>query len=109
MPARTKRRAKFEFRNRRFLWWVDGDLYLRICSADKKFVIALHLGSADGVVVLEVIGQEFPGLESSKRPVWLRVSWPSGDSMGAWVDSLLRWSFDPKHELALFEGPPRFL
>jgi len=108
MPARTKRRAKFSFRNRPFVWWVDNDKYLRITSLDKKFVIALALG-ASGPSALSVIGQEFPGIEPSEpRPIWLAIDWPSGDSMGAYVDSLLRWSFDPTHELIRLSQPPRF-
>ena len=113
MPARTKRRAKFDFRNRPFVWWVDSDRYLRISSLDKKFIIAYPLGTDLGdPPVIEVIGQEFPGLHrSERRPVWLVVPEPggAGRGMGAWVDSLLRWSFDPIHELIRFDGPPRFL
>ena len=98
MPARTKRRAKFIFGNRLFVWWVDADRYLRISSIDKKFVIALHLW--DAPPRLDVIGPEFPGIDrSEQRPVRLTVPWPVGQSMGAQVDALLRWAFDPGHEL----------
>ena len=93
MPARTKRRAKFQFRGRAFVWWVDGARYLRICSADKKFVVAFHLVGAPAV--LDVIGQEFPGLDASqKRPIRLGLPQVDGRSMGALVDGLLRWVFD---------------
>ncbi len=111
MPARTKRRAKFDFRGRPFVWWVDGDRYLRIASADKKFIIAFPLGGS-GPPAIAVIGQEFPGVEPVvPRPVWLRLSapWASGKSMGAWVDELLRWSFDPAHSLTRLDKPPELL
>lgn len=98
MPARTKRRAKFMFGGRLFVWWVDGDRYLRISSIDKKFVVAYHLWGA--TPVLDVIGQEFPGVSPSEpRPVRLIVPEPDSQSMGATVDALLRWAFDPGHEL----------
>jgi hypothetical protein len=110
MAARTKRRAQFDFRGRPFLWWVDGDRYLRVASSDKKFVIAVPLGTDGGPPLVEVIGQEFPGLDrSERRPIWLVVPEQATTSMGGWVDRLLRWAFDPAHELICFEGPPRFL
>ena len=101
MPARTKRRAKFAFRGRAFVWWIDGDRLLRISSIDKRFVVAFHLFTEDGAhPVLDVIGHEFPGVSpSERRPVRLVVSEPQGQSMGATVDALLRWAFDPGHEL----------
>jgi hypothetical protein len=110
MPARTKGRAKFDFRGRPFVWWVDGDYWLRIASLDKRFVVAFALGRAiDQPPILTVHGQEFPGLEPSEpRPIYLITLEPSGGSMGAWVDQLLTWSFDQAHELKRVEGPPRF-
>jgi len=110
MPGRAKGRAKFDFRGRAFVWWVDGDRYLRISSQDKKFVIAFPLGrKIDTPPVVEVIGQEFTGLGPTEaRPIWLIVPEPSGKSMGAWVDELLRWCFDPGHSLIRFNGPVRF-
>jgi hypothetical protein len=111
MPARTKGRAKFDFRGRAFVWWVDGDCYLRIASADKKFVIAFPLGGS-GPPAVAVIGQEFLGVEPAvPHPVWLQLypPWPAGESMGAWVDELLRWSFDPAHSLTRLDAPPQLL
>ena len=101
MPARMKRRAKFSFGGRLFVWWVDADRYLRISSADKKFIIAFHLWTDPGALhVLDVIGQEFPGIDPfERRPIRLVVPHPGGASMGAWVDGLLRWAFHPEHEL----------
>jgi hypothetical protein len=100
MAARTKRRAKFDFRGRRFLWWVDDDRFLRITSLDKKFVIAYPMVTEPGEpAVVEVIGSEFPGVEpSEQRPLWfIAPSLPTA-SMGAWVDRLLTWSFDANQE-----------
>ena len=110
MPARTKGRAKFDFRGRPFMWWVDRDYWLRIASIDKRFVIAFALGRVvDQPPILVVYGQEFLGLlPSEPRPVFLITLEPAGDSMGAWVDQLLAWSFDQLHELRRAEGPPRF-
>src|ERR1022692_4061562 len=100
MPARTKRRAKFDFRGRPFVWWIDAEKYLRIISMDKKFVIAYPLGTTmNDPPIIEVIGSEFPGLDpAERRPLWLIVPQPSG-KFGAWVDQLLRWSFDSKRKL----------
>jgi len=110
MPARTTGRAKFDFRGRPFVWWVDGDRYLRIASLDKKFVIAFPLGRVpEDPPTIEVIGSEFPGLDPSEaRPLWLVVPEPSYDSMGGMVDELLRWSFDSEQQRIRFDGPPRW-
>src|SRR3954463_15576862 len=96
MAARTKGRAKFDFHGRPFLWWVDGDRYLRITSLDKRFVIAYPIGTeSHAPAVVEVIGSEFPGVEGSKgRPLWFIAPALPTTSMGAWVDRLLTWSFD---------------
>jgi hypothetical protein len=112
MPARTRGRAKFDFRGRPFVWWVDGDRYIRISSLDKKFIIAFPIMAEVGrPPVIEVIGKEFAGLDSSeRRPIWLKAPQPSPDKpIGAWVDDLLRWSFDPAHELVRIDGPARFI
>jgi hypothetical protein len=110
MPARTKRRAKFDFNGRPFVWWIDGDYWLRIASADKRFVVAFALGRGpDQAPILVVHGQEFPGLPSGMpRPIYVIVPEPRGGSMGAWVEELLIWSFSPYHELEFSEVPPRF-
>lgn len=109
MGARTKRRAKFDFRGRPFVWWVDNGYYLRISSLDKKLVIAYPLGTElNGPIPFQVIGPEFPGLESSpERPVWIVAPTVSGD-LGCWVDRLLAWSFDATRQLEKSE-PPRFI
>jgi hypothetical protein len=113
MPARTKGRAKFDFRGRPFLWWVDRDRYLRITSLDKKFVIAFLIGTEpDEPQVVEVIGSEFPGVDrSDPRPLWfVAPALPTtGTGMGAWVDCLLTWSFDAGQERERVAARPRFL
>ncbi|HEY2586905.1 MAG TPA: hypothetical protein VGI81_14260 [Tepidisphaeraceae bacterium] len=110
MPARTKRRAKFDFRGRPFVWWIDGDKYLRIASLDKRFVIAHPLGTAPGdPPTVAVIGPEFPGLDpADQRPVWFTVPRPAG-TVGAWVDQLLSWSFDSAEPRTRLAETPRFL
>ena|SRR5579872_3091251 len=110
MPGRTKGRAKIDFHGRPFVWWIDGDYYLRIASLDKRFVVAYALGCAiDQPPILTVYGQEFTGLDPSEaRPIYVIVSEPVGDSMGACVNHLLTWSFDPSHALVKADGPPRF-
>ena len=61
---------------------------------------------SDAKPIVEVIGSEFPGLdESYPRPCWFEVPALSGDSMGGWVDELLRWSFDSTHELHQVKEP----
>jgi len=112
MAARTKRRAKFDFRGRPFVWWIDGDKYLRIISLDKKFVIAVPLGiESDYWPVVQVIGPEFPGIERRERRPIVVVGPPieTHVSMGAWVDQLLHWAFEPGHELVRVQEPIRFL
>jgi len=111
MAARTKRRAKFDFHGRPFLWWVDGDRYLRITSLDKKFVIAYPMGTEPNApAVVEVIGSEFPGVSNSeKRPLWFVAPALPATSMGAWVDQLLAWSFDTSRERGRVTSRPRFL
>ena len=111
MAARTKGRAKFDFHARPFLWWVDGDRYLRITSLDKKFIIAYPMGTEpEAPAVIEVIGPEFPGVESSEeRPLWFVAPTLPSTSMGAWVDRLLNWSFDTSQKRERVNARPRFL
>ena len=107
MPGRTKGRAKFDFRGRAFVWWVDSDYWLRVSSLDKKFVIAYALGAPP---VVGVSGFDFPGIDCKEpRPVWLVAPelGGSGGSMGRWVEQLLSWSFDPGHEINRTD-PPQF-
>jgi hypothetical protein len=110
MPARSKGRAKFDFRGRAFVWWIDGDYWLRIASEDKRFVVAYPLGrAANQPPILTVHGPEFPGLEPfHPRPIYLVIPETTGKSMGAWVDQLLTWSFDNTQELIRSVEPPRF-
>jgi len=91
----------FDFRGRRFVWWVDGDNHLRVSSLDKKFIIAYPFCvESDCPAVVEVIGSELPGLDGAeRRPVWLVAPSLSGKSMGAWVDALLTWSFSENRTL----------
>jgi hypothetical protein len=92
------------------VWWVDGGFWLRIASLDKRFVVAYALGRAsDQPAILTVHGHEFPGLEPSEpRPIYLKTLELAGTSMGGWVEQLLGWSFEQKHELTRADGPPRF-
>jgi hypothetical protein len=104
MPARTKGRARFGFRGRKFLWWVDGDRYLRITSLDKKFTIAYAMEPGQPAVV-EVRGPEFPGIEASeRRPLRFAAPVLPTTSMGAWVHCLLSWSFDTSQKRERVEG-----
>ncbi len=111
MGVRKKGRAKFEHSGRQFVWWVDNDTYIRIASEDKSFVVAYLLYSLPEDVggLVAVKGKQFVGLSpSDQRPVWLivpeDVSNYMHDSMGAFVNALLTWSFDPSHELEIYEG-----
>jgi hypothetical protein len=111
MAARTKGRAKFDFHGRPFLWWVDGDRYLRITSLDKKFIIAYPVGTEpNSPAVVEVIGSEFPGVENSEaRPLWFVAPTLPATSIGACVEVLLTWSFDTSLERERVYARPRFL
>lgn len=109
MATRTKRRAKFDFQGRPFVWWVDGDRWLRIASQDKHFVVAYPLGRApDEPAVLVVHGKEFPRLQSASRPRYMVIPEPRADSMGACVEQLLRWCFESSEELVESQSPPQF-
>src|SRR5687768_1091633 len=109
MPARTKGRAKFDFRGRAFVWWVDRDYWLRVSSMDKKFVIAYALGRGAGKPPsVGLRGCEFPGIDRKEpRPVWLVAPEPgdSGVGMESLVEQLLSWSFDPGHEIIRTDLP----
>ena len=101
MAARSKGRAKFDFRGRQFVWWVDGDKWLRIASSDKQFVVAVPLvKERDDHEVLVIHGPEFPGLPANeRRPVVCRIPSLSQKSFGSYVGVILDWSFDPNHEI----------
>jgi hypothetical protein len=110
MAARTKGRAKFDFRGRPFVWWIDNDQFLRIVSLDKKFVIAYLIGTDSDEPVVEVNGPEFPGIERPEpRPLWFVAPDLPRMPMGGWVDHLLRWSFDTDQKRQRVSARPRFL
>ena len=71
MGVRKKGRVKFTFGGRLFVWWIDNGTYLRIASDDKRFVAGNLL--IDRFDLLAVHGPEFPGLETSARPVWFSM------------------------------------
>jgi hypothetical protein len=108
MGARKKRRTRFEYLGKYYHWYDDG-WRVRICSEDKKFVIAYFIGDpwGDGAH-LEVHGQFFPGVDAANpRPVRLCVpkfvtdEWQN--SMGAFVNALIRWSVRESHRLKAYE------
>ena len=107
MSARSKKRAKFRFNDRDFRWYVDADTWLRIYSADKKFIVAYLLYHPDltvnSAMYIEVIGTEFPARRSDTRPLGLVVPPPVADeiqhSMGALVNAILNWAFDSTTEV----------
>lgn len=111
MGVRGKGRACFECLGERFYWYQD-DWRVHVSSEDKTFVIAYFIGDpwGDGPH-LEVHGQRFPGLEVNKlRPVRLCVpnfvakEWTN--SLGAFVNALLRWSLKKSHCLKVYEFIP---
>jgi adenine/guanine phosphoribosyltransferase-like PRPP-binding protein len=96
MPARSRGRASFDFQGQPFVWWIDGDRWLRIASSDKRFVVALPLlRGVRAPVVLTVTAQEFPDLASASRPAYVIAPATTGTSPGAIVSELLGWAFDP--------------
>ena len=110
MPARTKGRAKFDFRGRPFVWWIENDKFLRIASGDKKFVIAYLIGTDPDEPVVEVIGPEFAEIERTEpRPLWFVAPPLPAASVGTRVDRLLRWSFDTGQKRERVSARPRFL
>lgn len=67
MAARKKNRTRFEYLGRQYLWSYD-DWRVRLCSEDKKLVVAFFMGDPFGMDRhLEVIGPEFPGIEPTER------------------------------------------
>lgn len=111
MPARKRKRTRFEYLGRYYLWHYD-NWHVRLCSEDKKLVVAYFQGDPFGMDShLEVIGQEFPGIEPTEpRPVRLCVppfvtdEWRK--STGAFTNALIRWCVRPTHRLRRFVGAP---
>lgn len=108
MGTRKKKRAVFEYLGEDFYWYQD-DWYVRVYSEDKKFVVAYFMGNPWGDRPhLEVHGPRFPGIETSQtRPVLLCVpsfvtdEWTN--SLGAFINSLIRWSLRETHKLKYYE------
>lgn len=107
MSIRKKGRNSFIFKGRLFSWWIDDETYLRIASVDKKFIIAIRMwGLPDDQCVIEVIGEDFPGLSSSdKRPVLLKTPELLGHSMGNYIEHILEWSLSPTKKVIRISGP----
>jgi hypothetical protein len=71
MGIRKKSRAKFTFDGHLFVWWIDNEIYLRVASDDKRFVVGyLLLGDSS---LLAVHGPDFPGLDDNQRPAWFTI------------------------------------
>lgn len=109
MGVRKKKRTCFEYLGEYFHWYHD-DWRVRVSTADKKFVIAYFTGDpwGDGPH-LEVYGPRFPGIERNQtRPVRLCVpkfvidEW--ANSLGAFVNALIRWSLRESHRLKYYES-----
>lgn len=103
MAARSKKRAKFDYGGRTFLWHVDAETWVRICSADKQFIVAVPLLHDPGREDLQprcltVIGREFPFAPVERRPLDVPLpTWVADSmriSMGALVHAVLRFAFD---------------
>ncbi len=112
MGARKKRRTRFEYLGRHFHWWMD-DWRLHICSEDKKFAVAYVQGDPFSSPPLdsphlEVHGHEFPGVDTvEQRPVLMLVpkfveeEW--NESLGAFLNALIRWCMRDSHKLQWIE------
>jgi hypothetical protein len=111
MAVRTKRLAKFEYHGRQFVWWVDSDIFLRIASADKQFVVAYVLVETESIgPLLAVHGPEFLSVSrSERRPVWLAPPRFSADSMGRLVADALDWCFESQNHKRFVGTLPRHL
>ena len=104
VSVRTKGRAKFYFRGRAFVWLVQDDKWLRVASADKRFVVAYSMIVERGEKpCLVVNGEEFLGLENHRRPIHLLPELPNSNSVGSLVNNLLEWCFDPNHPLIIVD------
>ena len=108
MGVQKKKRTQFEYLGETFTWYFD-DWYVRVYSDDKKFHVAYFTGDPWGENPhLKVLGQRFPGLETSEaRPVLLCVppfvtkEWQN--SLGAFVNALIRWSLRKTHKLKRYK------
>lgn len=107
MGGRKKKRAKFIYNGRNFLWYWKNDIRLRIYSEDKKFVVEyLHpipFGSDSLDDLLIINGQEFPKVDIKKRPIATKlpteITSKLGKSIGKFVRSILEWSYDQTDKL----------
>jgi hypothetical protein len=108
MSIRVKGRAKFDYRGRQFVWWVDNDTYLRIASADKQFVVAYLLFDPNFIgPLLAVHGPEFPGVSRKEsRPSWFVPPKFSATSMGGHVAEILDWYFQTENHERFAGTPP---
>lgn len=101
---RTKGRNRFDYNGRDFVWYIAHEVELRIASTDKQFAIMYEL--VGNGPLISVSGPEFPGVPASvKRPVWLVPPGFRRSLGGALVREILDWSFDPGHEINLYDGP----
>lgn len=98
MGARTKGRMKVMVAGRQFIWYVHADTDLHVASADKKFSIVYPWPWTREQMT--VSGQEFPGIDrAEKRPVQILAPHFEYYSLKDLVKRLIRWSFDPEHEI----------
>ncbi|WP_186775679.1 hypothetical protein [Rubripirellula tenax] len=104
MGIRKKGRAKFDFKGRPFVWWIEGDVHLRIASDDKQFIVGYLLIGDSSLLVVH--GLEFPGIQNSERPLrlWVPPLSPT-PVIGHHVNHILSMCFDGETRPFVGETP----
>lgn len=106
MGVRKKGRTRFECLGEYFHWYCD-DYSLRVASEDKSLVVKYYLIDQG---ILEIHGHRFPGIDrTAQRPVRVlvpeSVSNEFSNSIGAFVNALIRWCLDESHTLEYYDEP----
>ncbi|TWT81674.1 hypothetical protein CA13_31270 [Planctomycetes bacterium CA13] len=104
MGIRKKGRAQFDFNGRPFVWWIEGDVHLRIASDDKRFIVGYLLIGDSSLLVVH--GPEFPGIQNPERPlrIWVPPLSPT-PVIGQHVNHILTMCFDGEAKPFVGESP----
>ena len=106
MGIRKKGRAKFDYHGRLFVWWIDNEIYLRIASDNKRFVVGhLLVGESS---LLAVHGPDFPGLEHNQRPCWFTMPPLRSPDIGRHVEHILNICFQSREFVPFTDELPEY-
>ena len=104
MSARSKGRRKLNIDGDIYYWYVHDELFLRIYSEDKKFIVHYELMGEEPLMIVH--GQIFNASSEKKRPIWVVPPKIESDFGPQYVKDLIIWALKEQENLEVNYGVP---